>query len=234
MSEITGNAFLQKNINFKNLATEFIRRRYLVGIIVVVCFVAAFIYSVFIATPIYTSNAKLYVVNKQAQNLTSSDMSVSSYLTYDFAEIIKNDVILDKVSKSLDGKYSASQLRGLIDIDIPQSTRIISITVKSPNPEDSKKIADSICVTAQSTLVEIMDLDKIEILNQGKVSKRQTSPILSNDLLLGLGCGLAISIVTVFLIYSLDNKISSSKDVEQYLGLTVLATIPYNTSKKSK
>ena len=79
-----------------------------------------------------------------------------------------------------------------------------------------------------------MDLDKIEILNEGKVPRGKTSPILSNNLLLGLLCGIILSVTTVYLIYSMDNKISSSKDVEKYLGLTVLATIPYNSSKKSK
>lgn len=234
MSEITGNTFFQKSLNIKDLSIEFFRKRYLVAVILAVCLLAAFVYSVFFATPVYTSNAKLYVVNKQSQNLTSSDMSVSSYLAYDFAEIITNDVVLDKVSDALDGKYTASRLRGFITIDIPKSTRIISITVASPDPEDSKKIVDSLCTTAQNTLVEIMDLDKIEILNEGKVPRGKTSPILSNNLLLGLLCGIILSVTTVYLIYSMDNKISSSKDVEKYLGLTVLATIPYNSSKKSK
>ena len=231
MSENTASTFLQKSLTFKGFTQEFMRRRYIVAIIIAACFLVSFIYSAFIATPIYTANAKLYVVNKQSQNLTSSDMSVSSYLTYDFAEIITNDLVLDKVSESLDGKYSANQLRGFISIDIPKSTRIISITVESPSASDSKKIVDSICTTAQETLVELMDLDKIEILNEGKVPKGQTSPILSKDLTTGFISGVIISIIAVFLIYSLDNKISSSKDVENYLELTVLATIPYNSKK---
>lgn len=234
MSEVMDKTFLQKSFNIKDFALEFVRKRYIVAAIIIVCLLAAFIYSTFIATPLYSSNAKIYVVNKESDKLTSSDMSVSSYLTYDFAEIITNDLILDKVSKSLDNKYSSSQLRDFINIDVPKSTRIISITVISPDATDSKKIVDSICLTAQDTVVELMELDKIEILNEGKIPKGKTSPILSKNLTIGLLSGIISSVAVVFLIYSLDTKISSSQDVEKYLELTVLATIPYNISKKSK
>ena len=234
MSDNTNYSFTQKSISVKDIALEFMQRRYIVAIIIACALLVSFIYSTFIATPLYSSQAKLYVVNKQSQNITSSDLSVSTYLARDFAEIIVDDVVLDKVAESLDGKYTTGQLKSFISIEIPESTRIISITVLSPKAEDSKKIADSICTVSQDTLVELMDLDKIEILSEGKVSKTQTSPVLSSNLLFGLICGIIISIAAVFAIYSFDNKISSSQDVEKYLDITVLATIPYNTSKKLK
>lgn len=234
MSDNINYSFMQKNINLRDFALEFVRRRYIVAAIVAICLLISFIYSTLIATPLYASRAKLYVVNKQSQNITSSDMSVSTYLARDFAEIIVDDIVLDKVSEALDGKYTTNQLKSILEIEIPESTRIISVTAFSPNAEDSKRIVDSICTVSQNTLVEIMDLDKIEILSEGKISKNPSTPVISNNLFTGLITGILISVSVVFIIYSLDNKISSSNDVEKYLGITVLATIPYNSSKKSK
>lgn len=234
MSNNINNSFLQKSITLKDFIYEILRWRYVIAAIVAVSLLISVFYTSFIATPMYPSKAKLYVVNKQSQNLTSSDISVSTYLAYDFAAIIVDDVVIDKVAAELNGKYSSSQIKSYINIEIPEYTRIISITALSPNAEDSKTIVDTICTVAQNTLVELMDLDKIEILSEGKVAQRHSSPVLSENLIFGLVAGIIVSFFLVFGSYYLDNKLSSSKDVEKYLGLTVLATIPYNSSKKSR
>ncbi len=234
MPDNINNSFLQKSISLKDFLFEFLKWRYFVAVVMALCLLTSIIYTTAIATPLYSSRAKLYVVNKQAQTLTSSDISVSTYLAYDFATIIADDIVIDKVAKELNGKYSTAQIKSFLHIEIPESTRIISVSALTPDAKDSKKIVDSICTVAQNTLVEIMDLDKIEILSEGKVASNPSSPVLTNNILLGLGVGIAISLILILGSYYLDNKISSSKDVEKYLGLTVLATIPYNNSKKSK
>ncbi len=234
MSDNINNSFLQKSITLKDFIYEFLKWKYVVAIILAVSLLASIIYSAIIATPLYSSKAKLYVVNNESQNITSSDISVSTYLARDFANIIADDIIIDKVVEATDKKYTSNQIKSFLNVEIPENTRIISVTVLSPNANDSKKIVDSICTISQNTLVEIMDLDKIEILSEGKVAKNPSSPNLANNLVIGFGLGLFISLLLIFSSYYFNNKLSSSKDVEKYLGLTVLATIPYNSSKKSK
>ena len=128
MPDNMNNSFLQKSMSLKDFIFEFLKWRYIVAAIMALCLLASIIYTTAIATPLYSSRAKLYVVNKQAQNLTSSDISVSTYLAYDFAAIIADDIVIDKVAKELNGKYSTAQIKGFLNIEIPEATRIISIT----------------------------------------------------------------------------------------------------------
>ncbi|MBR7133451.1 MAG: hypothetical protein IKD04_07955 [Clostridia bacterium] len=234
MSNSTTNFSFQKNISLIELFYESVKRWYIIIPIIVASVLLSLFYSVFLATPLYTSTAKLYVTNKESQIITSSDLSVSNYLSNDFAEILTDTSILDQVSAEMNGKYSSGQLRGFISINQPSNTRIIEISVLSPNAQDSKKIADSLCNISQNSLVDIMGLDRVKIIRQGSLSSAPSSPRTTHNALLAFLVGIAISVLTVFILYIADNKVSSSKDVEKYLGLSVLATIPYNQSRAKK
>ncbi len=232
MADKYNYSLIKKNINLAEFFFECSKRWYIIVTVTFLCFIITFLYSSFFATPMYDSTAKLYIINKQSENINSSDFSISTYLTSDFADIIVDNVVLDEVADELDNKYSTSQIRSFLSIDTPDNTRIIEILVRSPNAEDSKQIADSICNISESTLVEIMGLDRVQIIRKGTLARKPSVPNTGNNVFLGIMMGFVISLFIVLFVYITDNKISSAKDVEKYLELNVLATIPYNQNKQ--
>lgn len=234
MSNNTSTVSTQKNINLNELISTFLRKWYIIVITVAVCFFATLIYTLFFTTPMYSSNAKLYIINKETLSINSSDVSVSTYLTKDFAAIINDRVIIDAVVEELDNKYNYSQVRSFLTVNTQENTRIIEIIATSPNAADSKKIVDSICTISQEKLVEIMGLDRVRIIRNGNLAAAPSSPNLSNNLILGVMFAIILSAGVIFVIYITDNKISSRNDVEKILELNVLATIPYHQGKSGK
>lgn len=223
----------KRNINLEDLLFECVKKWYIVVITTLMTLIFATIYTFVLQTPMYSSTSKIMIFNKQQiASIADLELSSSIYLTRDFTEIINDKFILEDVSDALGNKYSASQIKSFIKINNPQNTRIIEITVLSPNAEDSKRIADSICDISQSKLVELMGLDRITTISYGSVAKTQSSPNVFNNLLLGFFLGLIISFCVVVILFAIDNKISNVQDIEKYVGLSVLATIPYNNSKK--
>lgn len=223
--------FTQKNFNLLDYGKEVIKHWYFVTVSVIICAVISVIYTLFFLTPLYSSSAKLYVISKQTNDISSSDFSISTYLTNDFTEIITDRVILDDVVKAMDNKYSYNQIKSSITVYRPENTRIIAISVSTANAKDSKKIVDNICRVSQEKMTDILDLDRIIILREADLSTTPTTPGVIENLLLGLFAGLFLSLLVIFIAFITDNKISSSKDVEKYLNLSILATIPYNQSK---
>jgi capsular polysaccharide biosynthesis protein len=222
----------KKTVNFAELMLLAIKRWFIIVPIMVVCLVLSFIYSTLIATPMFDSTAKLYVVNKETQVVNSVDFSISTYLTNDFTEIIGDMVVLEEVANDLGNKYDIDTLKGFITVSQPENTRIIEITVRSPKAEDSKQIADSICRISQDKLVDVMGFDRINIIRNGSLEKFPSSPSTVLNLIYAFIFGAIVSAIIVLTIYLTDNKISTKQDVEKYLNLSVLASIPYNQSKQ--
>lgn len=225
------NSF-QKNVTISDLIFESLRRWYFIVSAVVVALLITVIYTLNFMTPMYTSHAKILVLSKQTGNqLTSTDFSISTYLSNDFAEIIIDNPVLEPTSEDLDGKYSVSSLKGIVSVNKPENTRIIEISASTPVPEDSKAIVDSVCENAKETLVDLMNLDSIEILTKGNIPASPSSPNLSYNLVIAFLVAFLISELAIALNFIYNNKISSPEDIQKYLGLNVLATIPYNHSK---
>lgn len=225
------NLLLQKNINVADFVLESIKRWYVMIGTIIVCLLVSLFYTIWFVTPTYSSTAKLYITNKQSEVITSSDLSISTFLSNDFAEIIVDTPILKQVSKEIDGKYSVGKLKGAVTVSKPENTRIIEISAETPNAEDSKKIVDSICKISEKELVDIMGLDRVTIIKEGDVPSKPSSPNLMRNLIFAFLFALVVSEVAIAINYIFNNKISSPSDIEKFLQLNVLATIPYNQTK---
>lgn len=223
----------KRNINLTDLLFECIKKWYVIVITILLTISLSMIYTIFLQTPMYTSTSKIMIFNKQETTaLADLELSSSIYLARDFTEIIKDKYVLDDVADELDNKYSVTRLKNYITINNPQNTRILEIIVTSPNAKDSKKIADSICDISQSKLVELMGLDRITTISYGNLPRSQSSPNIYNNFAISFFIGIILSLCLIIVLFTIDNKIASVQDVEKYIGLSVLATIPYNNSKK--
>lgn len=219
-------------LNLKDLMNTVLTRWYILIVLLVVCILAAVIYSNFIATPMYDSTGKLYIMKKQSENISSSDLSVSLYLTKDYEELIVDKAVLDEVSDALDNKYSYAQLKSAVTVTNPENTRFLEITVKTPDAVDSKKIVDSICEVSQEKIVELLGIDQVTIIRKGDIASEPSSPNISGIIIKSIFVAFIAFAGIVVLICFLNDKINGPEDIEKYLDISVLGNIPYNQNKK--
>jgi len=225
---------IQKNINIKQLLFEILKRWYIILGGAIAFVVVTLLYTAFFVTPMYSSTAKIMIFNKtHSTSVNDMELSASTYLVRDFTEIISDKVVLADVAADLDNRYSTSQLKSYITVNNPINTRIIEINALCPNAEDSKKIVDSICTVSQEKIVELMGLDRINLISTGDVAKKPSTPNYSRNAFFSLTIGIIFSLAFILLLYFNDNKISTIEDIEDNVGLSVLATIPYNNKNKN-
>ena len=231
-----------ENINSSNsisvleLLNKIIEKWYIVAITVASFLVAAFIYVQFFCTPMYSSTAKLFIFNTEtaAQQQGSSEITISTYLARDYSELISDRTVLEEVIKNLDIDYSYSKLKNSIEIVNPDGTRILEISVKSPNAKLSKKIADEICKVSQEKIVDLMGIGRVNIISEGYVPANPSSPILSKYMLNSLLISVVVAVSIIFVIHITSDKIESPEDIEKHLNMSVLATIPYSNTSSAK
>ena len=188
----------------------------------------AFVGTKLFVTPMYTSVTKMYVLAKDDNNTssTSSNLTAGSMLTKDYMELVKSRPVLEKAISVLNLKMEPEQLAGMITAETPTDTRIMSISVQSSNPKQAKEIADAVRDAVSVQIKEIMSVDSVNTVEEGNLPTSPSSPNTMKNMMLGAVLGFIIAVGIITLIYMLDDTIKTPEDVENYLGLNVLTSIP--------
>ena len=85
-------------IDLKDLIIYLLQRWWILLICTVVGAALTLAYTLFAVTPQYQSTTSIYILNKNDKgNLTTSDLSVSTQLTKDYAKLIKSRTALESV-----------------------------------------------------------------------------------------------------------------------------------------
>lgn len=222
-------------ISIFDIFNALFKKWYIIVITVALFVTTAYVYINFFCTPLYSSTAKIFIFNTDSSVQSTNEVSISTYLARDYTELITDATVLETVKENLDLDYSYSALKNMVSINNPTGTRILEITIVSTDGKISKKIADEVCKVSQEKIVELMGIDRVNIISEGHVSQKPSYPnkwqFVFNAFLISLV--VAVSIVLILLIIS--DKIDSEDDIKRYLDLSVLATIPYaNTPTKKK
>ena len=227
--------------DWRLLLEQITRWRIVLIVIVILGIIAGFLYTKKTYVVEYSSTATLFV-HDTAKEVSSSQLNVATRLSQDYVRIIKSRTVLNKVINGLDLQgWSTGSLRRCIVMTIDEETpRIIDLRVRTQNAELSQKIAREICIVAQKSIAEIMASEstdaastvdyKIDIIDEAGSAVPTTSPMKKN-LEYALLLGIAIDAVWLMIVYRVDDKIKGESDVRRYLGISVLAEIPYSETK---
>ena len=118
------------------------------------------------------------------------------------------------------------ELAEMITTETPTDTRIMSISVTDDDPKEAKQIADTLRKSVSVQITEIMNADSVNTVEEGNLPTSPSSPNVKKNMMLGALLGLVISMGFVVLIFILDDTVKTPDDVEKYLGLNVLTSIP--------
>lgn len=231
MDENNINPTEQRIIRPHDLLEQLFRRWYIAVIILVAFLLGSVFYTKVICTPIYNSTSKLYIAKRLDEQVTSSDLSVSTYLARDYAELIVDRTVLNEVIDRLDLEYSYGGLRSRISVNNPEGTRILTVTASTPDPKLSMDISQAVCEVAREKIVELLNVDYVNIISNAYMPVSPSAPDLEENMGYALLFGIILVLITMIIINFFDDKINGSTDVEKYLGLSVLGSIPYAKSR---
>lgn len=222
-------------IDLKDLIIYLLQRWWILLLCTVIGAGLALTYTIFAITPQYQSTTSIYILNKQnSGTVTTSDLTVSSQLTKDYAKLIKSRTALENVLESLNltGTYSA--LSRKVTVSILSDTRILEISVKDPDPELARELADEVRTQGAERIRQVMDVEAVNVVDVANLPTAPVSPNTKKNTLLGGLIGLILCGMVFVVGYLLDDSIKNAEDVEKYLGLSTLALIPVIGSEEEK
>ena len=177
-------------------------------------------------TPVYSATSTMLVLTKETTLSSLADLQIGSQLTKDYNILITSRTVLQDVVDELNLEMSYKELKGCITVDNPTDTRILSITATNTDPEMAKKIADTLAKTSADFIGDKMEVTPPKIIEEGEVPTVQTSPSTKKNVMVGALAGLVLSAGIIILLTLMDDTIKSEDDIEKYLGMTTLASIP--------
>lgn len=219
-------------IDILELLAALKKRLWLIILAILIGGGGAMAYSKLVLTPQYTSTAMLYVLSKETTLTSLADLQIGSQLTKDYRIIITSRPVLQNVIDSLKLDMDYQILRDKLTIENPAESRILTITVKDPDPQLAKMIVDEVSYTASDYIGDIMEMVPPKMIEDGEVVSVPVSPNNRRNALLGAVAGAALVCGLTFLEVILNDTVRTDEDVSKYLGLTVLASVPERAGER--
>ena len=188
---------------------------------------AAFLVSKLFIKPVYESTTSLYVLNRQIQGTTTyNDLQSSTQLTQDYKILVRSRNVTEKVISELNLDMTSDELADMITVSSPSNTRVLEIAVSAKDPYKAKEIADKVADISAESICDIMQIEKVNIIEQANIPDQPVSHSYRKNALLAAVLGLILATAIVIIRFLTNDTIHTTEDVERYLGLSTLALIP--------
>ncbi|MCD7708650.1 MAG: Wzz/FepE/Etk N-terminal domain-containing protein [Clostridiales bacterium] len=193
----------------------------------------------FFIPPTYTSTTSILVLTKETTLTSLADLQLGSQLANDYEVLITARGVLNEVIDDLGLEMDYEELKKKITVENPTDTRILEISVRDQNPTQARDIVNDLASVASVYIGDMMEVVPPKIVEEGIVPKKRTSPNFLQNVIIGVVIGLLVSGGIVVGITITDDTIKDEEDVEKYLGLSTLASVPdrrdfINGKKKKK
>ena len=189
--------------------------------------VLALAVTTFCMTPRYTSTTKMYVLNRQTnEGVTSSDLQSSTYLTKDYMEMIRSRTVIEAVIADLNLNSTYEDVLGQIDVSAASDTRVIAISVTDKDPYEARDIANAVRNAAAAHIQSVMNTEAVTGVDEANIPTKKSSPSTIKNVAIAGGVGLFLALAVCVVLYLMNDKVTTAEDVERYLGLSVLASMP--------
>jgi capsular polysaccharide biosynthesis protein len=189
---------------------------------------AAYCVSAYFITPKYSATASLYVYNEanKANGVTYSDLTTSQELVQTYIVVLKSNTVLNEVSKEIGGTYTADQIRDMLSASAIDNTEAFDVTITCPNPEDAKKIANTIADVAPTEIIRVVKAGSVEVIDYATAPTKPSSPNVARNTAIGALAGLVLAVIIAIVASMFDTVIRSEEDLTALFTLPIIGVIP--------
>ncbi len=204
------------------------RQKWLIAVLTAVCVAATLFFSLN-QTPVYKAETLVRIQQRidQADQAFQS-LEASQSLTKTYAEIIGTGALSDRVERGLRPRDPGIEV-SLDDLTAEpvQDLELLTIGARSPNPDRARLIANAVPPELRAFIRETGTLrDSIATVAPASRPSSPASPNLFLNLALALILGLVVNSSIALLIEVLADRLPDPDELEDAMGMPVLATVP--------
>lgn len=214
---------------------QVLKKRILIIILTALIFAAGSgVYSFFIADPVYQATSRLYILTQSTSITSLADIQMGSSLATDYLELIQSRPVVEKVIRNLGLDEDYDSMLEKLTVENPADTRILNINVQDTDAATATEIANEFSKVAKKQISEIMKTDEPSVVEVAHTPRDPIKPEKAKNVIIGFLLGAILSALVVIVNYMMNDSIKSTEEIERYLGLNTLASVPFDGKKKEK
>jgi capsular exopolysaccharide synthesis family protein len=189
--------------------------------------------SIFVIDPIYEAKTSLIVtrVSKENDKMRYDEILMYQTLVKTYSELAKSRAVAKDAISKLKINITPDELIENLRVSPKPDTQIIEIAVQDKDPKKAYNLANILSEVFIEKVQTIMNSDDVKIMDMAEMPRMPIKPKVFLNIMLAGFTVFLVSVGIIFLIDYMDNTIKTEKDVERYIKVPVLSTIPYTKSK---
>lgn len=188
--------------------------------------------------PTYRASFTAYVNNRsQLSNsqdtLSSSDLNAARELVRAYSKILRSNTVLTTAAQSININDRYDVLKSKVNIEVENSTEIITVYVVDKTPDAAYNLAVAIATSAPNQISEIIEGSSMKIIDAPIVPTSKYKPNAVKNAFFGFVLGAVITIAFVIIVFIRDDKIKNETDLEERFSIPIVGILPdINTTSK--
>ncbi|MBI3734366.1 MAG: hypothetical protein HY259_13060 [Chloroflexi bacterium] len=212
------------------------KRGWVILLVALVAVGSAYVFSK-IQTPIYRSTIKLSIEPARASDYGQT-LAIKNVLR-NYVEQLRTRKMAQRIIAQLQLDIGDTALLSKVAVTSDEANYTIEIEAKDPIPDVAPRIAQTFAdLFVEERLIRNLEVDQrdriLTSITDSATSPELFSPKTSINMLAGGVLGAVVGLVILFVLEWLESDIvRSSEDVERYIGIAVIGSIPTITTRET-
>lgn len=213
-------------IDLMEILHVFLKKWWLIVIVGILGGALSFLGTKMFITPMYESNAMIYLLSKSNAITSALDIQLGNQITDDFMILATSRPVVETVIEDEKLDLTYEEMVDKITVSNPSNTQILKISVKDANPVVACELANAMAKATQKRVAEVMNTDEPNVVEEAIVTDEPVSPNTLKNTIIGGVVGAFLVMAVLLVNYMIDDRIKTEEDVAKYLELNTLASIP--------
>lgn len=218
-----------EEINIRDFLNYLKKYVLVIAAVAIVLIIGVFIYDKSIKKPLYTTYTTIILTKSNetqtGTTITQNDILLNQKLVETYSKIIKSKLVLEQVISETGVTYTAEELSENVSVEAYENTEMLKISVTDQDPELAANIANSIAQVFSGEIAKIYQINNISVVDVAVTPEEVSNNTLKRDLLIALFISIFGTIGVVFVVYYFDDTVKLTDDLEEEIGMPVVAKV---------
>lgn len=179
----------------------------------------------------YTAETTLYVLTRSdTESLSYNELTVSTQLVNDYQELAESRRVLSGAAEMLGLDFEQMKNEFDINVDSTTSTRLITLQVTGESAAQVANLANAMATQLSECITDVTNVENINVVDQAIPPIEPSGPKSLQIIAVAGAAGLFLSAMFAIILEMVNVKILTREDVQEYLGVSVLAQIPLDNN----
>lgn len=211
---------------------QIIRKRvWIVIVLLIMSILVSGYLSYFVLDKIYAASTTLIVSGRKDPNAASNpiqynDILLNQKLVKSYSLLATSDRVMTQVIDELNLNMKTQALGSKITVKSMDDTEIIKITAEDKVPAKAQAIANSLAKVFKDEVKAFLLMDNVQIIDTAPLPDTPVKPNHMLNIIMAALISIVAGFGIILLIEYLDNTVKTPDDIEKFLELPLLGTIP--------